>query len=571
MKKIKEIENLTIINDKELDKLNVNYDCIILNTAFSIEDFGKNSLVNGSEEFLVKTNELIEKAVSKLNDGGLIFIYGLPNYLSFLGEYVSNIKDNYSYLFKYWISCEFSIQKPENNLPSSHIGLLMYLKTKSKKNTTPFELNTKFERIPYTFCPSCGNYTKDWGGKKHLRNPLGSAISDVWSFPKTKINKNFPDEVLDRIIRLLPQQKNILLLNQTTTKFEINENNFPILNGNSLTHSNEVIEGSCIDYLDNLSNQFPDGVFDLVFADPPYNLSKNYSTYDDDLEDKKYIDWCNQWLEGMYKNLKPGGTLLVLNIPKWSIHHFTFLSPKMIFKNWIVWDALSTPAGKLLPAHYSLICFTKPGNKNTINYDIENDIDLRDYCLRGSCVKNRKKNGNNLKEALSDIWKDVHRIKHKKDRDQHPCQLPTKLMERIINIFSNEGDLVFDPFGGAGTTAIAAKKLKRNYIITELDKHYVEIAKNNLNKVELDEAGNYVYIREGISNEKVKGVSKKVVENTYLELCEEKGKSFTLSELENDFPEIFNLVSQYSGDKKKLVSIAKRKLEAKNQLIGLTK
>jgi hypothetical protein len=264
--------------------------------------------------------------------------------------------------------------------------------------------------------------------------------------------------------------------------------------------------------------------------------------------------------------LKPGGTLLVLNIPKWTIYHFTYLSSKMIFNNWIVWDALSTPAGKLLPAHYSLLSFTKPGGKNTLNYEIENNIELRDYCLKGSCIKSRKKNGHNSKEPLSDIWKDVHRIKHKKDRDQHPCQLPTKLMERIIKIYSNEGDLVFDPFGGAGTTAIAAKLLSRKYVITELDKHYVEISKNNLDKVELNELGNYVYSRDTISNIKAKGIPKKVVEDTYLSLCEEKGKPFSLIELENDYPEVYNLILKYTGDKKKLISIAKRKLEANNQL-----
>lgn len=570
MKNAKEIANLSIIDDKNINDLNGYYDCIIINTSFQKSDFGKTSFVKAGEDFLVKTFELIDNSISKLKDGGLIFIYGLPNYLSFFGEYLNNYKDDFSYLFKYWISCELNISKSDNNLPSSHIGLLMYLKSKSKKNTTPFELNTKFERIPYTFCPACGNHTKDWGGKKHLRNPLGSAISDVWSFTDVNLSNDIPVEILDRIVRLLPQDKSILLINQKTTSFKIEFKNYQDLISDNIDNSNEVIEGSCIDYLEKLSIQYPNGVFDLAFADPPYNLAKNYSTYNDDLEDKKYIDWCNEWLEGMYKNLKPGGTLLVLNIPKWSIHHFTFLSSKMVFNNWIVWDALSTPAGKLLPAHYSLLSFTKPGGKNVLNYDIENNIDFRDYCLRGSCVKRRKKEGKDIKEPLSDIWKDIHRIKHKKDRDQHPCQLPTKLMERIIKIYSNEGDLVFDPFGGAGTTAIAAKLLKRRYIITELDKHYVEIAKTNLDKVELDDFGNYFYLRDGISHSKVKGLPKKIVEDTYLSLCEEKGKPFSLIELENNFPDVFKLVSQYTGDKKKLVSIAKRKLEAKNKLFNLT-
>ena len=238
----------------------------------------------------------------------------------------------------------------------------------------------------------------------------------------------------------------------------------------------------------------------------------------------------------------------------------------MYLRNWIVWDALSTPAGKLLPSHYSLLCFTKPGGSNKINYQQEKEIDLREYCLRGSCVKSRKRNGEDLKENLSDIWKDIHRIKHKKDRDHHPCQLPTKLMERIIRMYSNKGDVVFDPFGGAGTTAIASKLLDRNFVITELDTQYVEISKRNLEKIVQNEDGNYTYKREGISKEKIKGVSKKVVEDTYINLCFELQKPVSLEELASNFPEIFGLVSQYTGDKKKLVQIAKRKLEATKQL-----
>ena len=106
---------------------------------------------------------------------------------------------------------------------------------------------------------------------------------------------------------------------------------------------------------------------------------------------------------------------------------------------------MSTPAGKLLPAHYSLLYFVKEGGIPTVNIDKLQYIDSRDYCLRAKCVKERKDSGDDKKELLSDIWQDVYRIKHKKDRDHHPCQLPTKLMERIIELFTNEGDVIFDP------------------------------------------------------------------------------------------------------------------------------
>ncbi len=146
----------------------------------SPEQIGKHSIVKESDLFIQQTLPLTDECCSQLKDGGLIFVYGLPNYLSYIGEYLSNKKqDEFSYIFKYWIACEFKAEEIENELPNAHIGLLMYLKSKSKKNTTPFDINTKFLRVPYSDCSACGNTTKDWGGKKHLINPLGSALSEV--------------------------------------------------------------------------------------------------------------------------------------------------------------------------------------------------------------------------------------------------------------------------------------------------------------------------------------------------------------------------------------------------------
>lgn len=567
-----------LANIVELDELNFlkskqenQYDAVVLQTNFKTQDIGSKSIYSATERYIKETVKLIDSCCDNLKDGGLIFIYGLPNYLSFLGEYLSTKnQDDFTYLFKYWIACEFKSELNKSALPTSHIGLLMYLKTKSKKSPTPFELNTKFVRVPYTNCSACNKTTKDWGGKKHLINPLGSAISDVWSFIESPINESneIPATLLERILALLSDGKEVLKVNQTKhcvefkgQRIDLNEykNGVP-----SKLHKNKVVHKSCIDYLSEIHKNNPHGVFDLAFADPPYNLAKNYSTYQDDLEERKYIDWCNEWLLGMYNNLKPGGTLLVLNIPKWSIHHFNFLAEKMIFQNWIVWDALSTPAGKLLPAHYSLLYFTKPGAKPKINLSPDQFIDSREYCLRGSCVSKRKKAGDDRKELLTDIWKDVHRIKHKKDRDHHPCQLPTKLMERIIKVFSNEGDLVFDPFGGAGTTAVAAKLLNRNFIITELDKQYVEIADRNIAKVKEDEKGDKIYERESINKVNTNSIPRKKIENAYMKLCFNENKVLTLDDLKTIDLTTYELVQHYQGVFSKLQGATRRKMEAEN-------
>ena len=120
--------------DDELDflksKQENQYDTVVLQTNFKTQDIGSKSIYSATERYIKETVKLIDSCCNNLKDGGLIFIYGLPNYLSFLGEYLSTRnQDNFTYLFKYWIACEFKSELNNNALPASHIGLLMYLKT----------------------------------------------------------------------------------------------------------------------------------------------------------------------------------------------------------------------------------------------------------------------------------------------------------------------------------------------------------------------------------------------------------------------------------------------------------
>jgi site-specific DNA-methyltransferase (adenine-specific) len=78
---------------------------------------------------------------------------------------------------------------------------------------------------------------------------------------------------------------------------------------------------------------------------------------------------------------------------------------------------------------------------------------------------------------VSDSWVDIHRIKHNKYRDEHPCQLPIHLLERIVLMSTDENDIVFDPFVGTGTSALAAKRLGRRFIGVDIDDKYVNICR----------------------------------------------------------------------------------------------
>lgn len=101
-----------------------------------------------------------------------------------------------------------------------------------------------------------------------------------------------------------------------------------------------------------------------------------------------------------------------------------------------------------------------------------------------------KKDGiHKIGPLVGDVWTDIFRVKHKKYKDDHPCQLPIHLLERIILMSSDEGDIVLDPFMGSGTTAVAAKRLGRNYIGFELSQKYVDAAKAKLESQELSKIG----------------------------------------------------------------------------------
>lgn len=396
-------------------------------------------------------NEQLDRYVHELNPGGLLFIYGEPHWLPEPAVHLAR-----QLVFKYWIVLDISL---------THRGLLMFWKPGGQ-----FHLDTDAVRVTHAHCAACDRYLKDWGGKRHLMNPRGAALSDVWrDFPKRAIRDHIiPKDVLNRIHKLTGKQVlHVVGKSGSPGQRPVQWDNTP----SQHIELNRVMQTDCVKFLENA----PANIFDLCFADPPYNLQKMYSGYEDAQAEQEYLNWCDRWLAGIARTLKPGGSLFVLNLPKWAIHHAAFLNRQLSFHRWIVWDALSEPRGKLMPAHYALLWYTKPGALPVVNKLPA--ADSPKYCLRSACVRKHKRE----KVEVSDVWSDIHRIKHKRDRDAHPCQLPEKLMERIIQLASNPGDVVFDPFCGTGTTAVVAKRLGRNFVVTDSDPKYVRITRQRLN------------------------------------------------------------------------------------------
>ncbi|MCL2039991.1 MAG: site-specific DNA-methyltransferase [Bacteroidetes bacterium] len=240
---------------------------------------------------------------------------------------------------------------------------------------------------------------------------------------------------------------------------------------------NKIVQGDCLE----LFKQMPDNSVDMTFADPPFNLKKGYNSYKDNLKLQEYLIWCEQWITEMVRVTKPTGSIFVHNIPKWLTFYSGFLNKQADFKHWITWDAPTAPMGKTLqPAHYGILFYVKDCKQ------------LKFYEVRYPHKRARKSNMlakdyggkkgllHPFGPLVSDVWTDIHRVKHNKFRDEHPCQLPIHLLERLILMITDENDIVLDPFSGTGTTAIASKRLGRQYIGFELDEKYVKITENKL-------------------------------------------------------------------------------------------
>jgi site-specific DNA-methyltransferase (adenine-specific) len=186
----------------------------------------------------------------------------------------------------------------------------------------------------------------------------------------------------------------------------------------------------------------------------------------------------------MVRITKPTGSIFVHNIPKWLIYFGSYLNEIAIFRHWIAWDAMGTPLGKtLLPNHYGILYYVKSDKFKF--YDIRM---LHKRCRHCRYILQdyggKKAQMHPFGPLVSDVWTDIHRIRHKIRRDEHPCQLPVHLLERLLLMSSDEGDIVLDPFVGTGTTAIAAKKLGRRFIGIDIDYKYVEITNRKLDITE---------------------------------------------------------------------------------------
>lgn len=264
--------------------------------------------------------------------------------------------------------------------------------------------------------------------------------------------------------------------------------------------------GDCLDILSGIDAES----VDLIYLDPPFFTQKTHSLRSKDREkefsfqdiwssDGEYASFLHLRLKEMWRVLSPTGSIF-FHCDRNASHIARILLDDIfgseLFQSEIIWSyrRWSNTRKGLLPAHQNIFYYTK-SDKFTFNtilngYSPSTNVDQilqkRERDSMGKTVYQTDNEGNPIPNGgkkgvpLSDVWDIPYLNPKAKERVGYPTQKPLLLLERIINLATNEGDMVLDPFCGSGTTLVAAKLLGRNAIGIDTSKDAIGITKKRL-------------------------------------------------------------------------------------------
>lgn len=247
--------------------------------------------------------------------------------------------------------------------------------------------------------------------------------------------------------------------------------------GDFLSNGNETLYYG--DVIDVLKNKIKNESINLIFADPPYNIGKKFSTNQQKWNtENEYLNWCYEWIDLSIEKLSPNGSLYLMSATQFMPFFDLHVRKKLKILSRIVWhyDSSGVQAKNFYGSLYEPILFCVK-NKNNYTFNSNSilvkaktgsDRKLIDYRKAPPQLYNTKKIPGN-------VWY-FPRVRYKmKEYENHPTQKPISLLERIILASSNQGDTVLDLFSGTFTTSFVSKMLNRKSIGIEIEKEYIEI------------------------------------------------------------------------------------------------
>ncbi len=254
---------------------------------------------------------------------------------------------------------------------------------------------------------------------------------------------------------------------------------------------NKTINQDLFAILDLLPTSF----VDLLFIDPPYNLTKNFNsnTFRERSNDE-YKAWLESWLPNLLRVLKPTASVYVCGDWRSSTALHLILDQHLIVRNRITWEREKGRGAKTNWKNSSEdIWFCTVSDDYTFNLEA---VKMKRKVLAPYTDNNGKPkdwdqtaDGNYRITHPSNLWTDLSvPFWSMPENTDHPTQKPEKLLAKIVLASSNRGDVVFDPFVGSGTTSVTAKKLGRKYVGVELDEMFCCLTEKRLALAENDKS-----------------------------------------------------------------------------------
>jgi len=247
-----------------------------------------------------------------------------------------------------------------------------------------------------------------------------------------------------------------------------------------------IENGDCIEGI----KKIPAESVNLIIADPPYNLNKDFGKWKESDKKHQWLDWSKEWLDECNRVLKPGGSIFVYGIH----HHLCWLQCHLYeiglqYRRQIIWHYENGFAGytKSLAAHYEPILWFSKGDDYTY-HPIREPYKSTER-LKNKITKNGKVWTPHPEGRLAgDVWKFpvLAGRRFKDEKVNHPTQKPLSISTRLVQHFCNRNELVFMPFVGSGSECVAAKASGRHFFGFELNKDYIEIANTRLQNTEFD-------------------------------------------------------------------------------------
>ena len=278
--------------------------------------------------------------------------------------------------------------------------------------------------------------------------------------------------------------------------------------------TNKIYHGNCVEKLKEIEAN----KVDLIYFDPPFFTQRKHSLTNKDnsktyeFDDKynsieEYLELVENVLAQSKRVLKNTGSVF-LHCDKTASHNIRVVMDKVFggenFQSEIIWSYKRWSNAKkgLLNAHQVIFFYSKTQDFkfNTLytDYSATTNLDQilqdRERNENGKSVYKKDENGNVIlgKEKkgvpLSDVWEIPYLNPKAKERTGYPTQKPVLLLNQILNIVTDEGDLVVDPFCGSGTTCVSAKSLKRQFIGIDISKDAVELANSRLEEMVISES-----------------------------------------------------------------------------------